>query len=1014
MDDLDLGQTLRGFAAGQKVFGRYTLARLLGRGGMGVVWLARDEELEQEVALKFLPEVVMGDNGAIDDMRRETRRARELTHPNIVRIHDFLRDSRMAAISMEYVAGDSLGNRRLELPARVFEPAELAKWVEQLCGALEYAHTMAKIVHRDLKPANLMVDARGDLKIADFGISATLSDTTTRVSKHAGSSGTPVYMSPQQMMGEKPAATDDIYSLGATLYELLTGKPPFYTGNVLLQVQNKVPPSVAARREELATTVAGAGGPGIPSAWEETLAACLAKDPAQRPQRASEVWRRLNGEVSPVLQLAPSAQPALLTRSTSPTQSHPQRRRSKLLLALGLVAVLAVVGTAGWYYGIQQPEQSRRKSITRLDAERQRAEQERLAELEKAEVARLEKARGGLVVKTVPAEAEVQVGAVAFEKAPFKLNELKLGKYPVRARLEGYDEWKGEAEVVEGVYSEFSIRLTRSRGTLTIRSPQPGIHWSLAKTPEGEILSPKEGETPLTLKNLPTGTYVVEFAEASGVRTRETVEVRAGEMASIEHSIRSGDLSLASNLSAATWEVQSASQDIILPERQGAGPGNVADLPVGKYTVTFRCEGWPEIRKEIEVKGADTVNVAAEFDAGDIEIDSTPRGAEVFDKDGVLLGETPLALREIRPGAFSVSIKKDGYETKKLSGIVQNRESLKLDAAMAVHPAVPLAVRIRALNSNEENDAVGKPCDELLAMADVPAKEKAIALLSRGMAKRVAGNFDDAARDFTQVIDDPKAPAVWRAQAFTQRGIVKTNLNDKSGAQADHTTAIEMSTRLIDDKAADVETRAQTLETRAISKGWQGDAAGGISDYTDVINMVGTPVEELCSALLGRGHILEEKMDYAGEIADCQAVTRLAAAPLNKKALAMNNIAVAKWNMKDVEGAIAAYSETIKLGIGVLPQFRSRAFNERSKMCYQLKRWKEAIASASAVIEMKSAGILPDVLAQAYYTRGISKGNLGDLSGADVDMMECVKVEGADEPTKQMARELLVKRGIYR
>jgi len=281
MDDLDLGQTLRGFAAGQKVFGRYTLKRLLGRGGMGVVWLTRDEELGQEVALKFLPEVVMGDNGAVDDMRRETRRARELTHPNIVRIHDFVRDSRTAAISMEYVSGDSLANQRLELPARVFEPAELAKWVEQLCGALEYAHTMAKIVHRDLKPANLMVDARGDLKIADFGISATLSDTTTRVSKQAGSSGTPVYMSPQQMMGEKPAATDDIYSLGATLYELLTGKPPFYSGNILLQVQNKVPPSIAARREELGVTVAGAGGPGVPAAWEATIWSMRIKTPHQ-------------------------------------------------------------------------------------------------------------------------------------------------------------------------------------------------------------------------------------------------------------------------------------------------------------------------------------------------------------------------------------------------------------------------------------------------------------------------------------------------------------------------------------------------------------------------------------------------------------------------------------------------------------------------------------------------------------------------------------------------------------
>ena len=410
MDDLDLGRTLRGFAAGHKVFGRYTLARLLGRGGMGVVWLARDEELEQEVALKFLPEVVMGDNGAIDDMRRETRRARELTHPNIVRIHDFLRDSRMAAISMEYVAGDSLGNRRLELPARVFEPAELAKWVEQLCGALEYAHTMAKIVHRDLKPANLMVDARGDLKIADFGISATLSDTTTRVSKQAGSSGTPVYMSPQQMMGEKPAATDDIYSLGATLYELLTGKPPFYTGNVLLQVQNKVPPSVAERRAELGITVAGAGDPGIPAAWEETIAACLAKQPQDRPQSASEVWARLSGGAV----VGSEERGASRSASVPSTQSIPSTAsasapspigtwKSKLPLVIGLAALLAVSSGMGWYYGIEQPAQ-RRAEILRQEQERE-AEQKRQAELARLEAARQEADRARKAAEELATQA---------------------------------------------------------------------------------------------------------------------------------------------------------------------------------------------------------------------------------------------------------------------------------------------------------------------------------------------------------------------------------------------------------------------------------------------------------------------------------------------------------------------------------------------------------------------------------------------------------------------------------
>ncbi|HYC72198.1 MAG TPA: protein kinase, partial [Opitutaceae bacterium] len=291
MDDLDLGSTIRGFAAGQKVFSRFALKRLLGRGGMGVVWLAHDEELERDVALKFLPELVAMDPEALRDLKRETRRSLELTHPHIIRIYDFVQDGRTAAISMEHVAGETLAKRKLKERDHCFQPRELLPWVEQLVAALEHAHRKAQVVHRDLKPANLMVDAHGDLKIADFGIAASVSDSVSRVSARVGSSGTPVYMSPQQMMGEKPAVTDDIYAVGATLYDLLTGKPPFHAGNVIAQVQSRVAPSLADRRLEFGLAAAEA----IPPAWEETIAACLAKDPRQRPQSASELLARLSG-----------------------------------------------------------------------------------------------------------------------------------------------------------------------------------------------------------------------------------------------------------------------------------------------------------------------------------------------------------------------------------------------------------------------------------------------------------------------------------------------------------------------------------------------------------------------------------------------------------------------------------------------------------------------------------------------------------------------------------------------
>jgi serine/threonine protein kinase len=283
--------TLTNVGAGTVVFGRYRLEREIGRGGMGVVWLARDERVDVEVALKFLPDVVARDGECVNELKRELRRGLNLTHPGIIRVYSFEQDERGAAISMEYVDGTTLGALKTKQAGGCFDWDELLPWVEQLCGALEYAHEEARIVHRDLKPRNLMLTMKGRLKVADFGVATSLSETMTRASVRKDGSGTPPYMSPQQAFGENPTPSDDIYSLGATLYELLTGRAPFYQGNILAQVQQRVPPTMAERREVLKVI----GKKPIPENWERTIAACLAKEAEDRPQRASEVLESLRG-----------------------------------------------------------------------------------------------------------------------------------------------------------------------------------------------------------------------------------------------------------------------------------------------------------------------------------------------------------------------------------------------------------------------------------------------------------------------------------------------------------------------------------------------------------------------------------------------------------------------------------------------------------------------------------------------------------------------------------------------
>lgn len=275
-------------AKGLMVFDRYRLKRLLGRGGMGIVWLAHDTELEKDIALKFLSENLLYDTTAIRDLKKETRRGMELSHPNIIRVYGFFSNENYAAVAMEYIEGNNLSRLRDTRTGGFFEVDDIAGWTLELCSALHYAHAHAEIVHRDLKPANLMVDHKCHLKIADFGISASLTDAHTRLTGATAVRGTMLYMGPQQLLGQRPCISHDIYSIGATLFDLLTGKPVFHSGDVSLQIRESIPPSIAERREELDLR-----GEPIPPEWEDTIHACLDKDASRRPRTAAEIISRL-------------------------------------------------------------------------------------------------------------------------------------------------------------------------------------------------------------------------------------------------------------------------------------------------------------------------------------------------------------------------------------------------------------------------------------------------------------------------------------------------------------------------------------------------------------------------------------------------------------------------------------------------------------------------------------------------------------------------------------------------
>lgn len=432
--ELDLGLTVRGLRAGQKVFRRYSLVRILGRGGMGVVWLARDDELEREVALKFLPEMVVHDHALLDNLKAETRRSLELTHRHIVRIYDFVQDQDGACISMEYIDGQTLSQMRARQPNLVLETATLQRYVAELCEALEYAHNRAKIVHRDIKPSNLMVNSRDEMKIADFGIARSLSDSVTLLSKTQQTSGTLVYMSPQQLEGERTSPLDDVYSVGAVLYELLTSKPPFYRGQIDHQIRTKPPVAIAERRSELGI-VAGA----VPLAWEQTIAACLSKNPSDRPQSAQEILRAISGEGPPppngpaIQAEAPRESsptgPETFGRSASagarqetPSVRSPDRKILGYVLACGGIVLLAAVAFLYLSGAATDPP---------IDAARSSQPSASRAASPKAET-------GRVVVNTVPSNASVYLDGSDRGRTPLVIDSVTPGIHHVSIEASGY------------------------------------------------------------------------------------------------------------------------------------------------------------------------------------------------------------------------------------------------------------------------------------------------------------------------------------------------------------------------------------------------------------------------------------------------------------------------------------------------------------------------------------------------------------------------------------------------
>ena len=304
-------------APGQILASRYKLKREVARGGMGIVFEAVDTTLnDHRVAIKVLPPEMAQNEAAIVRLKDEALSAIKLTHANIMRLHSFEQDGKDCFLVMEYLDGDNL---ELELAKRKKIPLdEVVELAQQAAAALDTAHEH-KLVHRDIKPANMMFTTVNDkrvLKITDFGIAYEIKDSMTRLTGTEASL-TPQYASPEQLQAKRLDGRTDQYSLAATVYELLEGRPPFGGAGLTYQIINAQPEPVE----------------GIPEHANAALAKALAKDPKERFSDCASFVKALSGEV-----------PVVVEEKTSQKRSKKAERSPLVSTLIGLVVVFLLYG----------------------------------------------------------------------------------------------------------------------------------------------------------------------------------------------------------------------------------------------------------------------------------------------------------------------------------------------------------------------------------------------------------------------------------------------------------------------------------------------------------------------------------------------------------------------------------------------------------------------------------------------------------------------------------------------
>jgi serine/threonine-protein kinase len=367
-------------------YGRYEIVRELGKGAMGVVYQAHDPNIGREIALKVLRSDRMSSEDFVQRFLKEAKAIGRMSHQNIVTVYDVGEDQGTVYIAMELLEGVPLNTYARENSLGVEQIADIGI---QVALSLDYAQSRG-IVHRDIKPQNIMATTGGAVKLTDFGIAHIEDPEASHQTQVGEIMGTPNYMSPEQVMGQKADGRSDLYSLGVILYELATGAKPF-KGENLAVIFHAITSETPARPEVL--------NPSVPSEFSDIIMKCLAKKPAERFGRGHELADALRAFLK-------SREPAIAGQM--------EKKKSPLVMVMAAVVVLVLIAAGAFFF------LSSKKEVP--------------VEM------------GAFKVESLPTGAQVYIDGAFKGKSPLAM-ELPIGGHEVRMIMPDYYEWEAQVQV---------------------------------------------------------------------------------------------------------------------------------------------------------------------------------------------------------------------------------------------------------------------------------------------------------------------------------------------------------------------------------------------------------------------------------------------------------------------------------------------------------------------------------------------------------------------------------------